>query len=66
MPIIQIHIRKGRTEEQKRELMKRVTDAVEESLGVKRESIRIMIHELDGLHYSVSGIPIQDQENEKW
>lgn len=57
MPIIQFNLLEGRSVEQKRVLARRVTEAVVESLGVKPESVRILIHELGPYDFSVAGVP---------
>lgn len=36
MPIIQVHLMEGRTDSQKQDMMRRVTEAVVETLGVPR------------------------------
>ncbi|GAC1619934.1 MAG: hypothetical protein NVS9B10_01110 [Nevskia sp.] len=56
MPIIQFNLLEGRTVEQKRELARRVTDTVVEVLGVKRDSVRILIHEMGPYDFSVGGV----------
>lgn len=57
MPIIQVHIMEGRTESQKQAMMRRVTEAVAETLDVRPSAVRIMIHELQSGHFSVAGEP---------
>lgn len=60
MPIIQFNLLEGRTVEQKRNLAKRVTETVVEVLGVKPESVRILIHEMGPYDFSVAGVPAAD------
>ncbi len=55
MPIISIKIAKGRSIEQKRELVKTVTDAVVSSLDVKPEWVTVTIDELDRENWSTGG-----------
>lgn len=57
MPFVEITMIEGRTPEKKRELLKRVTDAVEESIGAPRQSIRVVIREVPGEHWAVGGEP---------
>ena len=57
MPFVEITMIEGRTHEKKRELLKRVTDAVEESIGAPRQSIRVVIREVPGEHWAVGGEP---------
>jgi 4-oxalocrotonate tautomerase len=56
MPIIQFNLLEGRTVEQKKRLAEKVTDTVTEVLGVKRESVRILIHEMGPYDFSVGGV----------
>jgi 4-oxalocrotonate tautomerase len=45
MPFVTIVLREGRTVEQKRELVKAVTDAVVRSVSAKPEAVHIVIHD---------------------
>jgi 4-oxalocrotonate tautomerase len=56
MPIIQFNLMEGRTAEQKKRLAEKVTDTVVEVLGVKRETVRILIHEMGPHDFSVGGV----------
>jgi|GEM_PF-90352 len=57
MPIIQIHLMEGRTEEQKKALMRNVTQTVSDTLGVKPQTVRILLQELRSGHFAVAGEP---------
>ncbi|TDU28577.1 4-oxalocrotonate tautomerase family enzyme [Panacagrimonas perspica] len=61
MPIIQFNMLEGRTTEMKRELAAKVTDTVVAVLGVKRETVRILIHEMGLQDFSVGGVTAQDR-----
>lgn len=56
MPIIQFNIMEGRSVEQKKRLAEKVTDTVVDVLGVKREAVRILIHEMGPYDFSVGGV----------
>ncbi len=56
MPIIEIHLMTGRTVEQKRDVAGAMALAVQQSLGVKLESIRILITEHGAEEFSVAGV----------
>ena len=58
MPFIEVTMIEGRTIEAKRTLMKRLTDAAEESLGAPRQSIRVVIREVPAAHWSIAGEPL--------
>ncbi len=47
----------GRTPEAKRALMRRLTDAAEETLGAPRASVRVVIREVPAAHWAVGGEP---------
>jgi 4-oxalocrotonate tautomerase len=60
VPFIEITLIEGRSADAKRALMKRVTDAVEESIGAPRASIRIVLREVPAFHWAVGGEPKGD------
>ena len=47
MPILQVEILKGRTTEQKREMVSKVTEAVSETLDCPKDAVTIIIREMD-------------------
>ena len=55
MPIIEMHLMEGRTTEQKASAAKAITDAVTSSLGVRAESVRILITEHRRAEFYVAG-----------
>ena len=56
MPIITINLLSGRTNEQKETLIHELTEACHRALGAPRESVRIMLNEMDDQHYGVAGV----------
>ncbi len=56
MPIVTIKMLEGRTNEQKHQLVKSVTDAVSESVNAPKENISIIIEEMKKEHYAVGGV----------
>lgn len=55
MPIVQIKVVEGREPKTYIELMEKVTDVVEETLGAPRASIRVIIDEVPPHYWSVGG-----------
>ncbi|HJV52937.1 MAG TPA: 2-hydroxymuconate tautomerase [Noviherbaspirillum sp.] len=55
MPICQIYLMEGRTVEQKRKLIEKITDAMNESIGAPRESVRVIITEMPKEHFGIGG-----------
>ena len=55
MPIVSIKLAKGRSIEQKRKLVKAVTDAVVSALEVKPEWVSVLIEEFDRQNWATGG-----------
>jgi len=55
MPIVTIKIATGRSIEQKRALVKTVSDAIVSTLNVKREWVTVLIEEFDRENWSTGG-----------
>lgn len=55
MPILQIEILKGKTVEQKREMAKKVTEAVSETLDCPKEAVSIIIREMETENFAKAG-----------
>ena len=56
MPILQVEMLKGRTVEQKRKMVKKVTDALTETLNCPKEAVRIIIREMESDNFAKEGI----------
>jgi 4-oxalocrotonate tautomerase len=55
MPVVEITLIEGRSDEAKSRLHAKVADAIIESIGAPRESVRIILREVPALHFSVGG-----------
>jgi 4-oxalocrotonate tautomerase len=55
MPLIEIHLLEGRTDEQKEKLLAAITKAVQDSIGAPLPSIRVWIQELSPRAYMSGG-----------
>jgi 4-oxalocrotonate tautomerase len=55
MPMIQITMLAGRTLDQKRKIAKRITDALVEDGGARREAIVVAFHEVSKESYATAG-----------
>ncbi|AOZ88979.1 4-oxalocrotonate tautomerase [Bacillus altitudinis] len=60
MPIITVQMLEGRTDEQKKALVEKVTDAVIETTGAEAEKVSIIIEEMKKEHFAVAGKRISD------
>lgn len=61
MPIIQVNLLEGRTVAQKRAMVAAITDAVVDSLGVRPDSVRILINEMHPEHFALAGVSAGEQ-----
>ena len=62
MPIIQVHMFEGRTLDQKRKLVKSMTDAVVKSLDVKPEDVKITLLEMAKHNHAIAGVLVSDKK----
>lgn len=62
MPFVTVKMLPGRTDEQKRNLVEKVTDAVSETTGAPKENITVFIEEMQANHYGVAGKLFSDKK----
>ncbi len=55
MPLAQITMIQGRTEEQKKALIAKVTEAIMEAVGAPRENVRVAIYEVPNTNWGIGG-----------
>jgi 4-oxalocrotonate tautomerase len=60
MPFAQIYLIEGRTEEQMRKVIEKVTDALVDALGAPRENVRVWIHEVPKTQWGIAGKTAKD------
>jgi 4-oxalocrotonate tautomerase len=61
MPYVNIVLKEGRTVEQKRELVKAVTDAFVRTIAVKPESLHIVVHDEPAHNIASGGVLLSDK-----
>lgn len=61
MPYVTIKMLEGRTEEQKKAMVEKVTAAVSETSGAPEEKIVVFIEEMSKNHYAIGGKRLSDQ-----
>jgi 4-oxalocrotonate tautomerase len=61
MPLVQITMLAGRTADQKRKLAQRLTDAMVEEAGARREAVVVAFHEVSKESYASGGVLIADK-----
>ena len=62
MPLIEVHLLEGRTDEQKKALLTAITKAVNESIGAPLETIRVWIEEISPKEYMAAGMWYGDKK----
>jgi 4-oxalocrotonate tautomerase len=60
MPIAEVLIFEGRTDDQKRLILREVTEALVRSTGAEPERIRVILKEIPTMHFSVAGVSVAD------
>ena len=61
MPIINVKLLEGRSDEQLKDLVTEVTHAVEQTTGANKEAIHVVIEEMRKDYYAVGGVRKSDQ-----
>ena len=56
MPYVTVKLLEGRTEEQKKAMVAKVTEAVSETAGAPKENIHVFIEEIPKNHLGVGGV----------
>ncbi|MEW6695313.1 2-hydroxymuconate tautomerase [Tepidimonas thermarum] len=60
MPFAQIYMLEGRTPEQKKAVIEKVTQALQEATGAPKETIRVWIHEMPKENWGIAGVSAKD------
>lgn len=60
MPLAQITMVEGRTEDQKRAVLEKVAEALMEAVGAPRETIRVAIQEAPKTNWGIGGKSMKD------
>jgi 4-oxalocrotonate tautomerase len=61
MPLVQVHMASGRTDEQKRLLLQRITQVMHETVGAPIASIRVWISEFEPTEFIAGGEILADR-----
>ncbi len=60
MPVVQVHLKAGRTVAQKRALVARITDALTEEVGAARERVHVIVNEVPEDSWGRGGTLLSD------
>lgn len=61
MPIINVKLLEGRSDDQLKDLVTEVTNAVEKTTSANRDAIHVIVEEMKKNHYGVAGVRKSDQ-----
>lgn len=61
MPIVTVKMIEGRTDEQKKALVEKVTAAIVETTNAPAEAVSIIIEEMSKNHYATGGVRAIDK-----
>lgn len=62
MPLVNVHMSKGRTPEQKKALMEAITEVMHVCAGAPRESVRVWITEMEATDFMSGGELLSDKK----
>ena len=60
MPFAQIYMIEGRTAEQKKAVIEKVTQALVEAVGAPKENVRVWIHDVQKENWGIAGVSAKD------
>lgn len=60
MPFAQIYLIEGRSTEQKRAVIEKVTQALQEAVGAPKENVRVWITEVPQENWGIAGVSAKD------
>ena len=61
MPLIQVHMLKGRTDQQKRQIIEGMTKVMVDVCGSSPERVAVLLHEMDADNWGRAGVPMADE-----
>jgi 4-oxalocrotonate tautomerase len=61
MPLVEVTLVEGRSPEQLRALISRLTAAVVESVGAPKENVRVVLREVPAAHWAAGDVTIAER-----
>lgn len=65
MPLVQVTLAEGRSPEQLRELISKITAAVVEAVDAPRQNIRVVLYEVPKTHWAAGDVTLQERANQE-
>jgi 4-oxalocrotonate tautomerase len=60
MPFAQIYLLEGRSEEQKKAVIEKVTQALVEALDAPKQNVRVWIHDVPKENWGIAGVSAKE------
>jgi 4-oxalocrotonate tautomerase len=61
MPLVEVTLVEGRTSEQLRTLISRLTAAVVDSVGAPKENVRVVLREISATHWAAGDVTVAER-----
>jgi 4-oxalocrotonate tautomerase len=61
MPLIQVHMLRGRTDQQKRQIVEAMTKVMTDVCGSSPERVTVLLHEMDADNWGRGGAVMADE-----
>lgn len=65
MPLVQVTLAQGRSPEQLRTLISKLTAAVEEAIDAPKQNIRVVLYEVPKTHWAAGDVTLQERANQE-
>ena len=65
MPLVEVTLVEGRTPEQLRTLISRLTTAVVDSVGAPKENVRVVLREVPATHWAAGDVTIEERRGQQ-
>lgn len=62
MPVVNIYMWSGRTDDQKRRIAKGITEVFESEAGVPKEAMHVVFHDISKNNWAIAGELCSDSE----
>ena len=65
MPLVEVTLVEGRSPEQLRTLISRLTTAVVDSVGAPKENVRVVLREVPATHWAAGDVTIEERRGQQ-
>jgi 4-oxalocrotonate tautomerase len=60
MPYLHVRLMEGRSDDQLRAMVERLTEAMVDTVSAKREAVQVIVEEVDAAHWATAGVLLRD------